>query len=210
MTKLPMAIVLSAVKISAFLPHDFSGDICYNSLSKFLDAQERMGNMYEVGHLVVYGIHGVCRIVAVEVKTVDRKQIPYFVLEPIEQPGTRYYIPSQNQTALGKIRHLMDRQSLLDMLSADATEEDWIDDENKRKQYYRQIINGVDSPALLRMVHALYRHKSRQETQGRKLHLCDENFLRDAQRVLNAEMAAVLQIPAAEVPAFMRQQLERK
>ena len=166
--------------------------------------------MYEVGHLVVYGIHGVCRIVAAEVKTVDRKQIPYFVLEPIEQPGTRYYIPSQNQTALCKIRHLMDRQSLLDMLSADATEENWIDDENKRKQYYRQIINGVDSPALLRMVHALYRHKSRQETQGRKLHLCDENFLRDAQRVLNAEMAAVLQIPAAEVPAFMRQQLERK
>ena len=166
--------------------------------------------MYEVGHLVVYGIHGVCRIVAVEVKTVDRKQIPYFVLEPIEQPGTRYYIPSQNQTALGKIRHLMDRQSLLDMLSADATEEDWIDDENKRKQYYRQIINGVDSSALLRMVHALYRHKSRQETQGRKLHMCDENFLRDAQRVLNAEMSAVLQIPAAEVPAFMRQQLERK
>ena len=210
MTKLPMANVLSAVKISAFLPHDFSGDICYNFLSKFLDAQERIVNMYEVGHLVVYGIHGVCRIVAVEVKTVDRKQIPYFVLEPIEQPGTRYYIPSQNQTALCKIRHLMDRQSLLDMLSADATEEDWIDDENKRKQYYQQIINGVDSPALLRMVHALCRHKSRQETQGRKLHLCDENFLRDAQRVLNAEMAAVLQIPAAEVPAFMRQQLERK
>jgi len=163
--------------------------------------------MYEVGQSVVYGIHGVCNIIAVEVKTVDRKKIPYYILEPLEQPGTRYYIPSQNQTALSKMRPLMTRESLQAMLTTESLGDCWIPDENKRKQYYREIINGVDSPALLRMVHALHRHKREQEAQGRKFHLCDENFLRDAQRVLGVELSIVLDIPKAEVSAYIRAQL---
>lgn len=165
--------------------------------------------MYEVGQQVVYGIHGVCRIIDVEEKTVDRKKIPYFVLEPLQQPGTRYYIPSQNQAALSKMRPLMDAESLKAMLRAENMGNDWIADENKRKQYYREIINGVDSPALLRMVHALHLHKQAQAAVGRKLHLCDENFLRDAERVLSAELSIVLQIPTNEVPAYIQSQLEK-
>lgn len=163
--------------------------------------------MYEVGQNVVYGIHGVCRIMDVEEKTVDRKKISYFVLEPLEQPGTRYYIPSQNQAALSKIRPLMDAHSLQALLTAENMGNDWIADENKRKQYYREIINGVDSPALIRMVHALHQHKQEQSAAGRKLHQCDENFLRDAQRVLSGEMSIVLGIPTAEVPAYIQSQL---
>lgn len=163
--------------------------------------------MYEIGQKVVYGIHGVCQIVDVEEKSVDRKRIPYFVLEPLEQPGTRYYVPSQNETALAKLRPLMTPQTLQEMLGSCGIGNDWIDDENKRKQYYRQIINGVDSPALLRMVHALHRHKQQLQAQGRRLHLCDENFMRDAQRILSAELAIVLQIPATEVPAYIQNAL---
>lgn len=163
--------------------------------------------MYQIGQQVVYGIHGVCSIVDLEERTVDRKKISYFVLEPLEQPGTRYYIPSQNQAALSKIRPLMDRQSLQAMLTVENMGDAWISDENKRKQYYREIINGVDSPALLRMVYALQRHKQAQAEAGRKLHLCDENFLRDAQRVLSGELSIVLQIPTNEVPAYIQSQL---
>lgn len=163
--------------------------------------------MYQVGQQVIYGIHGVCRIVDLEVKTVDRKKISYFVLEPLEQPGTRYYIPSQNQAALSKMRPLMDAESLEAVLTVEGMGDAWIADENKRKQYYREIINGVDSPALLRMVFALYRHKQTQVAAGRKLHLCDENFLRDAQRILSTELAIVLNIPKADVPAYIRARL---
>lgn len=165
--------------------------------------------MYEVGQNVVYGIHGVCCILDVEEKTVDRKRIPYFVLEPLEQPGTRYYIPSQNQVALSKMRPLMEADSLQAMLTAENMGDAWIADENKRKQYYREIINGVDSPALIRMVHALHRHKQEQTAAGRKLHMCDENFLRDAQRVLGSEIAIVLQMPVSEVPAYIQSCLEK-
>lgn len=166
--------------------------------------------MYEVGQLVVYGMHGVCRIIELEEKKIDRKLVSYFVLEPLEQPGTRYYVPSQNEAALKKIRPLMDKESLLAILSAEDGADAWIADENRRKQYYRELIGSVDSAAMIRMVQALHRHKAALAESGRKFHLCDENFLRDAQRVLGAELSLVLQIPVSDVPAYMENVMQSK
>ena len=66
--------------------------------------------MYQIGDYVVYGIHGVCRIVETEERTVDRKQVSYFVLEPVEQSGARYLIPMHNHAALDKLRPVLSRE----------------------------------------------------------------------------------------------------
>ena len=52
--------------------------------------------MYQLGQKIVYGSHGVCNIVDLEDKKVDGKMICYFVLEPADHPGTRYYLPAAN------------------------------------------------------------------------------------------------------------------
>ncbi len=52
--------------------------------------------MYQVGQKAVYGIHGVYSIVEEEMKTMDRKKISYFALEPLDQPGASDYIPTEN------------------------------------------------------------------------------------------------------------------
>ena len=56
--------------------------------------------MYQVGDKVLYGAHGVCCIVGLEKRTIDRRSVPYYALEPIEQPGTRYYVPKENPLAV--------------------------------------------------------------------------------------------------------------
>ena len=38
---------------------------------------------------------------------------------------------------------------------------------------------------------------------GRKLHLCDENFMRDAEKLLNAEFSLVLNIAPNEVEGYI-------
>lgn len=53
---------------------------------------------------MVYGIHGVCRIVDVESRRVDRKTVEYYVLSPCAQPDARFYVPVHNQAALAKMR----------------------------------------------------------------------------------------------------------
>ena len=159
---------------------------------------------YQVGAKVVYGIHGVCRILDVETKTVDRQKIPYYVLEPLDQPGARYYIPTQKPAAVAKLSPLLTRSELDSLLrEAFCCENVWIEDENKRKLYYRELIGSGDRKALVAMVHALHQHKKQQLEAGKKFHLCDENFLRDAQKLLNSEFCLVLQMSPEQIPEYL-------
>lgn len=160
--------------------------------------------MFQVGNQVVYGVHGVCRILDIEIKCVDRQKVPYFVLEPLDQPGARFYIPTQKPAALAKLSPLLTRQELDTLLSEAFRQEDpWIEDENKRKLYYRDLIGSGDRKALVAMVHALHQHKQQQIASGKKFHLCDENFLRDAEKLLSSEFSLVLQIPAEQLPEYI-------
>lgn len=167
--------------------------------------------MYKIGDLVLYGIHGVCVIADVEERTVDRKRISYFVLEPREQPGARFLIPTHNEAALAKLRPVMSREDLETLLRGDAVRQDaWITDENQRKQRYRELISSGDRTELLKMVRSLHRHKQEQAAAGRKFHLCDENFLRDAVRLLNAEFSLVLGIEPGQVGSYVLQALSEE
>ena len=160
--------------------------------------------MFQIGDFVVYGIHGVCRIVETEERTVDYKQVSYFVLEPAEQSGARYLIPMHNHAALGKLRPVLSREELNDLLRSEAVHvQEWIPDENRRKQTYRELIGSGDRAALIRMVGALHRHRAVQAAAGRKFHLCDENFLRDAEKILNAEFSMVLGIEPGQVENYI-------
>lgn len=161
--------------------------------------------VFQRGDQVVYGIHGICRILDLEIQTVSRRKIEYYVLEPLNQPGARFYVPTQNQAAVAKLRPIITQQELDGLLrSDDATSEIWISDENLRKQRYRELITGGDRTALVAMVHALHKHKAEQLATGRKFHLCDENFLRDAEKLLGTEFAMVLNIPQSEVGDYIQ------
>lgn len=161
--------------------------------------------MFQCGDLVVYGIHGVCKILGLVTKKIDKKIIEYYELEPVDGTGARFYVPSQNQAAVTKMKPLLTDDELDKMLKLECADEDfWINDENQRKQLYRGLISGGDRAALIRMVHALHKHKQEQLDAGRKFHLCDENFLRDAEKLLSSEFSLVLNIPEDEVGAYVQ------
>ena len=160
--------------------------------------------MYQIGQKIVYGIHGVCCIVDLEEKKIDRKTICYFVLEPIDQPGSRYYVPAENQAALSKLRPLSTKEELQSLLTSPLAENVWIADENRRKQYYRELVSSVNLKAMIDMIRCLRLHRRQQMEQGRKFHQCDENFLRDAQKILSTEIAMVMGIPDDQVEAYLQ------
>ena len=164
--------------------------------------------MYQIGQKIVYGIHGVCCIVDLEEKKIDRKTICYFVLEPIDQPGSRYYVPSENQAALSKLRPLSTKEELQSLLTSPLAENVWIPDENRRKQYYRELVSSVNLKAMVDMIRCLRLHRRQQMEQGRKFHQCDENFLRDAQKLLSTEVAMVMEIPDDQVETYLQTALE--
>jgi len=164
--------------------------------------------MYQVGERVVYGIHGVCRVVEEQKRIVDRKSITYLALESVAQAGARFFVPTHNAAAMAKVRAVMTDRELNDLLASDAVRADaWIRDENQRKQAYRALIAGCDRIQLTQMIHTLYRHKEYQLAAGKKVHLCDENFLRDAEKMLISEISVVLNLTAEEAKAYLRKKL---
>lgn len=165
--------------------------------------------MFQVGEKVVYGSHGVCMVVDQEERTIDRKRLTYLALEPVGQDGSRYLVPTHNAAAMAKLRHMLSREELDAMLqSEEIRANNWIKDENQRKQTYRELIGSGDRAKLMQMVHTLYRHKASQAAAGRKVHLCDDNFLRDAEKLLLGEVSIVMGMDTDEAKQYLRSKLK--
>lgn len=165
--------------------------------------------MYQIGDKVVYGVHGVCMVVDQEERLIDRKRQVYLVLEPVGQGGSRYLVPTHNAAAMAKLRRMLSGKELEEMIDSELVHADgWIRDENQRKQTYRELISSGDRAKLMQMVCTLYRHKAAQAAAGRKCHLCDENFLRDAEKLLASEIAIVLEMEPEQAKQYIRNKLK--
>lgn len=165
--------------------------------------------MYMPGSLVVYGSHGVCNIVGTEMRRIDKKTVEYLVLEPVGNPSCKFLVPSKNEAAMAKLRPVLSREQLEQMLKPESLRRDvWVEEEDQRKLRYKDLISGNDISALISMVHYLHVHKLRQQEAGRKFHQSDENFLRDAQKLLETEFSLVLDMPDHEVEAYIKKLFE--
>lgn len=165
--------------------------------------------MFQTGESVVYGIHGVCRIVGTEKQIRNNEEQIFLVLEPVSQPGSRYMVPTYNPAAMAKVKKMLTREELEEMLSSAAVHRDcWIRDEAQRKQYYRELITSGERQNLMAMVCTLYHHKAEQSASGRKIHMCDDNFLRDAEKILIGEVAEVLKLDLDQAKRYICSKLE--
>ena len=161
-------------------------------------------HMYQPGDRVVYSSHGVCDILFLEYRTIDRKQVEYYVLSPVERSEARFFIPTKNELAVSKLRPLISPEGI-DMILKEQGNVDpvWIVDEGIRKQKYRELISRGEPRDLVGMVHALHLHRKSQRENGRKFHLCDENFLRDAEKLIYSEFSLVLGISHEAVKTYI-------
>ncbi|MBQ7801575.1 MAG: hypothetical protein IJ375_04555 [Oscillospiraceae bacterium] len=165
--------------------------------------------MLQTGEWVLYGIHGVCRVVGTEKQLVNRKRTEYLVLEPLSHNESRFYLPTGNPTAMVKLKAILPAEELKALLASEEIRENvWVQEENQRKQVYRDLINSGDRTALLKMVTTLYRYRDAQAAAGRKFHQCDDNFLRDAEKLLSSEIALVLEMTPEEARNYLREQLK--
>lgn len=165
--------------------------------------------MYQRGELVVYGIHGVCRVLDLEIKIMNRKKTEYYVLSPVANEQARFYVPTKNQAAVSKLRPILTHGEVMRLLeSDDLTKSIWVDDDNKRKALYKEIINRGDRAELICLIRSLHMHRAEQFSQGRKFHLSDETFLRDAEKLISSEISLVLGIPHGEVRQFIHEKVK--
>ena len=165
--------------------------------------------MYQIGDWVLYGIHGVCHVIGTEKRLVNRKRTQYLVLEPLSQTESRFYLPTENPAAMSKLQPVLSRDDLAALICSEEVRQDvWIAEENLRKQRYRDLIGSGDRIGLLKMISSLYRYKAAQLSAGRKFHQSDDNFLRDAEKLLASEIALVMELTPEAARDYLREQLK--
>jgi len=165
--------------------------------------------MYQSGECVIYGIHGVCRVIGLEKQLINRKRTEYLVLEPLGSGESRFYVPTSSDLAMAKLRPVLEKEALINLMESDEIHNsEWIADESARKNCFRELIGSGDRTALLKMVCMLYQYKERQLAAGKKFHQCDDNFLRDAEKLLSSEICYVMSVSPEEAKKFLREKLQ--
>lgn len=166
--------------------------------------------MYKIGDTVIYKGEGVCTVADIVVKVFREKEMEYYVLKPVYKENSEVFVPKNNTELTSKMRQVLTRQEIISLIKSMPDESDiWIDDENQRKSYYKQLIANGDRTELIRLIKTLFNYKEKQKNAGRKLHTTDEKFLKDAEKILYDEFAYVLNISQKEVIPFIAGELEK-
>lgn len=164
---------------------------------------------FPIGTMILYGTDGVCTISQVVMRKFRSSSKDYYVLKPLYNETATIYIPVGNEACESKMRPVLSKSEILAVIdSLPGRDAMWIEDENDRKELYRDAISGGDRVQLIGIIKALYTRRRELEEAGKHLHAADERFFKEAERLLYDEFAAVLGLDKADVLPFILEKLE--
>lgn len=165
--------------------------------------------MFKKDDIVMYGASGVCRIAGIMEKEFGGSLHSYYELHPVYDEKSTLFVPLENPALVEKMHQLLSSDDI-EKLLADAPKQEsrWIADEPARKQYYKEILERGDRKALLGAIQTLYRHQQACRESGKKIHVCDERFFKDAERILYDEFAYVLNLDRDKILGYILDKME--
>ena len=76
------------------------------------------------------------------------------------------------------------------------------------KETYTKILAGGDPTAVISLVQALFLHKKEREAEGKRLHMSDEHFMKEAEQLLYTEWQFVLNVDRTGLMDYIFSRLE--
>lgn len=169
---------------------------------------KRGEEMYQINCVVVYGLHGVCRIADITEKDFSGQEEIYYILKPIFDDRSTFFVPVKNESA-HKLRPLLSSDEVKSLINSIARQDViGIDDEKHRKDAYKKIIEGGDRCEMMRLIKTLYLRKIEQQKAGKKQHIIDEHFMKEAETILFDEFAYVLEIEKEDIIPYIKKEME--
>jgi len=167
--------------------------------------------MFKINDMVVYGTQGVCKIIGAETKDFMGEKKEFMVLKPVVNEKSTIYVPMDNEKVLAKIRKTLSRaetDALID--SMPQKEPNWIEDDAQRKETYRAILNKGERGEIIGMMKAIFARKQEREASGKRLHISDERFLKEAEQLLHGELQYVLELNESQLIGYISQRIEKR
>lgn len=162
--------------------------------------------MYKTGQTVLYSSNGVCKITEITQKNIGGKNVEYYALKPVCSNNSTLFVPTHSEALVSKMRPILSACEIKAVLaSIDGNGGEWIDDKNERLEKWRGIICGGDLISLVMLIRVLHERRKIQEQKGRRLHISDERYLKEAEKMVCDEISIALNIERGEViPLILR------
>ena len=167
-----------------------------------------MQTQFQKGDYVRYAVNGVCLVEDVRKMPELKREDLFYILRPIADRNSMYYIPLSNEQLTAKLRRVLTREEIDALIdSVRESETPWIEDRKTRAEHSHAILRTCDIRELMLLIGSLYVRKYALTQEGKKLSPTDEAVLKQAQALTENEFSFVLQIPVREVSAYVLHRL---
>lgn len=167
-------------------------------------------NTYKIGDVVIYGAEGLCDVVDITEKQFGKEKIQYYVLNKVGKTDSLTYVPANNERSLSKMRPVLTKEEIYEVFRDENHKMEWIEKDRDRQNTFKNIILFGNTKDLISLIITLYYHQEEQLARGKKLHLSDERIFRDAEKIINEEIAYVCDIPKESVHQFIVETIKSK
>ena len=159
--------------------------------------------MFEVNDYIMYGMTGVCQVVDItKEKFIDNLPKEYYVLKYLYGNSTIIKIPTDNKKV--PMRKILSKGEVTTLINNMPNSETiWIEDDKKRNEEFKSILKTGDVDNLVKLVRSIYLDNEYKKTMGKNIYKIDEEFMDTAERLLNEELATVLDIYPHEVATYI-------
>lgn len=165
--------------------------------------------MFCAEEIIIYGGYSVCKIAEITQKELDGKMVDYYVLKPVFSPDSTVFVPVNNEMLKKRMHKIICKDDANNLIhSMPDIEKVWLDNENARKEKYKDILARRERDEVVGLIKALHIHQKKQSEKKRRLHISDEKFLKEAEKNLCEELAFVLEIAPEEVINLIRNQAQ--
>lgn len=167
--------------------------------------------MYAVDDVIVYGLHGVCRIKEIGTKNFAGNEQLYYTLVPVFDERSTFFLPVQGEVADTKLRPLLSEAEVDSLITAMPQRETLtINNDKHRKDIYRHILESGNRSEIMCLIKTLHQRQRSQLEAGKKQYTVDERFMKEAENVIYDEFAFVLNISRDEVLAYIKSKIEKE
>lgn len=163
--------------------------------------------MFCAEEVIIYGGYSVCKIAEITQKELDGKMVDYYVLKPIFNSGSTVFVPVNNEILKKRMHTVICKDVAIELInSMPSIETIWVDNENARKEKYKDILAKRERSEIVGLIKALHIHQKQQAEKKRRLHISDERFLKEAEKTLCEELAFVLEMSPDDIHSLIRSQ----
>ena len=135
----------------------------------------------------------------------------YYVLKPVYDPNSTIFVPLHNAKLTDKMRYVLSAEEIYELIQEMPDENTiWIEEESKRREQYKKILASGDRKDLVCLIKTLYLQQQKLKENGKKLHMAEDRFMKDAEKMLYEEFAHVLTIERDQVLPFIMDQMEEE